>query len=142
MENGGAADLMSLELAKPVEIHDFVATFFGLGVPFERFLRSGYPELEGEVKVFVTDVRKGSMEAVMAISYIYPQIITVMDHLLISTDFETHVAKNITAFRSPGGRVKSVNKSELSEIVNPLMATANDPNGRASIKAVWCLILI
>ena len=73
MENGGAADVTSLELAKPVQIHDFATIFVGLGGPFARFLRSGYPELEGEIMVFVMDARKGSMEAVMVISYIYPK---------------------------------------------------------------------
>ena len=111
MENGGAAGVMSLDLAKPVEIHDFAAIFVGQGGPFERFLRSGYPELEGEIKVLVKDEKKGAMETAMVLSWTYPQIITAMDHLLISTDFVKHVARTITAFRPPVGRIKSGKKA-------------------------------
>lgn len=136
MEHGGAAVVVTLDLAAPVEIHDFVSTFAGLGGQFERFLRSEHPDLEGEVKVYIKEVRKGSMEAVMIIGTIYPQIITAMDHLLIGTDFVKSVSRSIGAFSRVGGRLPKANKAELTDIVNTIMSTANDPNGRANIKSV------
>ncbi len=136
MEDGGAAVVVSLDLRQPVEIHDFVATFAGLGGQFERFVRRERPNLEGEVKVFVKEVRKGSMEALMVIATAYPIIITSMDHLQISTQFVKSVAKNIDVFRRQGGRLPEATRTELSDIVDTVTATANDPDGRASIKAV------
>jgi hypothetical protein len=136
MQDGGAAVVITLNLAEPVEIHDFVATFAGLGGQFERFIRSEHPNLEGDVKVFVKEVRKGSMEAVMIIASLYPQIVTVMDQLLIGTDFVKRVGSAITAFSRPGGRLPNATKGELSDIVDTLMSTANDPDGRASLKSV------
>lgn len=125
-----------MDLAQPVEIHDFVSMFAGLGGQFERFLRAEKPDLDGEVKVYVKEVRKGSMEAVMIIASVYPQIISTMDHLQIATDFVARVGRSISAFSTPGGRLSKAGKTELTDIVNMVMATANDPNGRASIKAV------
>lgn len=135
MENG-AAVVVSLDLAEPVEIHDFVAMFASLGGQFERFLRAEKPDLDGEVKVYVKEVRKGSMEAVMVIASVYPQIISTMDHIQIATDFVTRVGRSISAFSTPGGRLPKATKTELSEIVDTVMATANDPNGKASIRSV------
>ena len=136
MEFGGAAVVVSLDLAEPVEIHDFVSTFAGLGGQFERFLRAEKPDLDGEVKVYVKEVRKGSMEAVMVIASVYPQVISTMDHLQIASDFVARIGRSIDAFKLPGGRLPKASKTELTEIIDTVMATANDPNGRASIKAV------
>jgi hypothetical protein len=136
MDDGGAAVVVTLDLAEPVEIHDFVSTFAGLGGQFERFIRIEHPGLEGAVKVYVKEVRKGSMEAIMIIASVYPQMITTMDHLMIGTDFVRRVGRSIGAFVTPGGRLPNASKSELSDIVSTVMATANDPNGRAEIKAV------
>lgn len=136
MENGGAAVIVSLDLAEPVEIHDFVSTFAGLGGQFERFLRAEEPDLDGEVKVYVKEVRKGSMEAVMIIASVYPQVISTMDHLQIASDFVARVGRSIATFKNPGGRLPKASKTELTEIIDTVMATANDPDGRASIKAV------
>ncbi|KQI67063.1 hypothetical protein AN189_17735 [Loktanella sp. 3ANDIMAR09] len=136
MKNGGAAVVVSLDLAEPVEIHDFVSTFAGLGGQFERFLRAEKPDLDGEVKVYVKEVRKGSMEAVMVIASVYPQVIAIMDHLQIASSFVARVGRSIDAFKYGGGRLPEANKTELSEIMDTVMATANDPDGRASIRSV------
>ena len=136
MDEGGAAVVITLNLAEPVELSDFVATFAGFGGQFERFIRSERPDLEGQVKVYVKEVRKGSMEAVMIIASVYPQIITTIDHLMIGTDFVKRVGKSIAAFASPGGRLPNATKGELTDIVDTIMATANDPDGRAAIKSM------
>ena len=136
MEDGGAAVVVTLDLAQPVEIHDFIATFAGLGGQFERFVRAERPELDGEVKVYIKEVRKGSMEALMIIGTYYPQVITAIDHIQITSGFVRHVARVINVFRTPGGRLAHAGKTELTEIVDTVMATANDPDGRASIKAI------
>lgn len=136
MDEGGAAVVVTLKLAEPVEIHDFVATFAGLGGQFERFIRAEHPDLDGRVKVYIKEVRKGSMEAVMVIASVYPQVMTTIDHLMIGTDFVKRVGSGIAAFARPGGRLPQATKSELSDIVDTVMATANDPDGRAAIKSV------
>jgi hypothetical protein len=59
-----------------------------------------------------------------------------MDHLQIATDFVARIGRRIDAFRRPGGRLPNAGKTELSNIVDTVMATANDPDGRASIKSV------
>lgn len=136
MDEGGAAVVVTLKLADPVEIHDFVATFAGLGGQFERFIRAEHPDLDGNVKVYIKEVRKGSMEALMVIASVYPEVITTIDHLMIATDFVKRVGRGISAFMRPGGRLPQATKSELSDIVDTVMATANDPDGRAAIKSV------
>lgn len=78
MEDPGASIVFNLDLDQPVELTDFVASFAGLGAQFERHIRSAHPDLEGEVRAYVKEVRKGSIEAEL-IPLAYNTIITVLD---------------------------------------------------------------
>ncbi len=135
MEENGISIVFNLDLSEPVEISDFVSAFAGLGAQFERHIRREQPDLEGEVKVFVKEVRKGSIEAEL-IPLAYNTIITVMDHHQIATNFVKSLAGRFNVFRSSGGRLENGTKTELTEIVDTIAAVANDPDGRATISAV------
>lgn len=136
MEEVGASVVLKLDLSDPVEIRDFTATFASLSGQFERFIREEHPDLEGEVKVYVKEVRKGSIEAIMFIASAYPSIVQTIDHAQIVTTFTKSVARRVKAFMKPGGRLPGAGKSELNDIVGTVVAAANDPDGRVSIKAL------
>lgn len=135
MDENGVSIVFNLDLSQPVEISDFVSAFAGLGAQFERHIRSEHPDLEGEVKVYVKEVRKGSIEAEL-IPLAYNTIITAIDHHQIATKFVKSLAKKIGLVSSRGGRLPNGTKSELTEIVNTIAAVANDPNGKATVSAV------
>lgn len=136
MDDEGALVVFKLDLAQPIELHDFTASLAGLGGQFERFVRRERPDLEGEVKVYVKEVRKGCIEALMFLASAWPVVVGAMDQIQITTQFVRTVARNIGAFHRLGGRLPEASRTELTEIVDILAATANDPDGRASIKAV------
>jgi hypothetical protein len=135
MEEGGASVVVTLDLAAPVELADFLSTFAGLGAQFERFIRRERPDLEGEVKIYVKEVRKGSIEAEL-IPLAYNTMITVMDHAQIVSHFGRAMAARLAPLRTPGGRLPDASKTELTQIVDTLAAVAKDPNGKGAFKAV------
>ncbi|WP_298298308.1 hypothetical protein [uncultured Litoreibacter sp.] len=135
MDQNGISIVFNLDLSEPVEISDFVSAFAGLGGQFERHIKQDHPDLDGEVKVYVKEVRKGSIEAEL-IPLAYNTIITVMDHHQIATKFVKNLARKVGVFRNGGGRLEGASKSELSEIVGTLAAVANDPDGKATVSAV------
>lgn len=135
MQVDGASVVVTLDLREPVEINDFIAAFTGLGAQFERFIRRERPDLEGEVKVYVKEVRKGSYVAEL-IPLAYNALVTTMDHGLIVSQFVRSVADRLNPYRTPGGRLPDASKTELTQLVGTLAAVANDPDGRATIAAV------
>ncbi|WP_264770849.1 hypothetical protein [Defluviimonas salinarum] len=135
MSEEGIAIVFNLDLSEPVEISDFVSAFSGLGSQFERHLRTARPDLEGEVKIYVKEVRKGSIEAEL-IPLAYNTLITVMDHSQIITGFVKSISDKIAGFQRPGGRLEGATKSELTQIVDTVAAVANDPDGKATVSAI------
>lgn len=91
--------------------------------------------MEGEVKVYVKEVRKGSIEAEL-IPFAYNTLITVMDHHQIATNFVRNLGSKIEAISKKGGRLPDPTKTELTELAKIASAVANDPNGKATISAL------
>jgi hypothetical protein len=133
-EDGISIDF-TLDLEQPVEIRDFVSAFSGLGAQFERFIKVNHPDLDGEVKVYVKEVRKGSIEAQL-IPLAYNTIISALDHALIATEFVKTVSARFDHFRAKGGRLPAASKTELTHIVDTIAAVANDTGGSARIASV------
>ena len=127
--------VVNLDLSQPIEISDFVSSFAGLGGQFERFLKDKHPELQGEVKVYIKEVRKGSLIAEL-IPLAYNAIITTADHSVIASTFVKEISRKIDYFRSAGGRLPDASKTELTEIVDIVSGVANDPDGKATISAL------
>ncbi|MDG1456874.1 MAG: hypothetical protein P8Q92_03055 [Pseudoprimorskyibacter sp.] len=135
MDDNGVSIVFNLDLKQPVELSDFVASFAGLGAQFERHIRNDHPDLEGEVKAYVKEVRKGSIEAEL-IPLAYNTIITALDHHQIATKFVKNLAQKISIMREKGGRIEGATKTELTELARIAGAVANDPDGKATISAM------
>lgn len=135
MEEDGISIVFTLDLKQPVEIRDFVSAFSGLGAQFERFIKVYHPDLDGIVKVYVKEVRKGSIEAQL-IPLAYNTIISAMDHAMIASEFIKTISSRFDHFRAKGGRLPSASKTELTHIVDTIAAVANDTDGKARIASV------
>lgn len=135
MIDDGEALIVTLDLQQPVEIGDFVAAFSGLSTQFERYLKTERPDLYGEVKIYVKEVRKGSIEAEI-IPVAYNTLISALDHSQIVVNFAKSVASKLNVFSKKGGRLPNTSKTELTAITETIAAVANDPDGKATIRAV------
>lgn len=126
--------ILNIETKQPIEIADFVSAFTSLAGQYERYMRLHHPEYKGESKMYVREVRKGSIEADI-IPLAVAGLIEFMDQTIIVKQFvEMYAAKISTYFRR-GGRVEGVSKGELKEFIGGVKAVARDPKGRVRIKS-------
>lgn len=121
---------ITLDLSDPVEIHDFAAFFAGMGSQFDDWLARTHPDLKGTARLYVREVRHGSI-----IADLIPQldIIGVMDKVMIVTGFAALFSKRVRAFIS-GGRVGGATKSDLKHVADTIKAVAHDKSGTMRVE--------
>lgn len=133
VEHSNAYLTVTLDLEEPVEIYDFSALFAGVGGQFDRYLAEHHPHLKGKAKMFVKEVRKGSI-----IFDLVPDIkdlVGMMDGVLVVTGFGALFSKRIR--RLIGGQfVEGANKNDIAEIGKTVRAVSRDAGGDMKIERV------
>ena len=133
MRNADAYLEIKLDLSDPVEIGDFAALFAGFGAEFERYLAENHPEAAGTAKMYVSEVRKGSVIAAMFADI--PDLIGMADAALIALGFGALFNRRIRDFVQ-GKHLGGAKKSQLSDVAKTVQALANDKNGTMSVKGL------
>ena len=133
MNNADAFLEITFDLKDPVEINDFAAFFAGLGSEFERYLISERPELAGSARMFVNEVRKGSIVATMFASI--PDLVGIADSALIVLGFGALFNRRIRDFIR-GKHLEGANKPQLSDLTKAVQAIASDKDGTMAVKGL------
>lgn len=130
--------VLTIEHKQPVEIGAFVSSFTSLASQYEKFIKANYPELSPDATLFVRDVREGSIEADLLPWALFgaSAVVNSMDQVLIVRKFVETYGKNLRAYFSPNAAKPDASKSDLKDFMGSVEAIANDPNGKASLKAV------
>ncbi|MFK5977834.1 MAG: hypothetical protein QM488_02980 [Rhizobiaceae bacterium] len=123
----------TLNLKEPVEIEEFARFFSGFGSLFDDYLRTEHKEIQGEAKLYVKEVRKGSIAADLILHI--PDLIGYMDDVLIVGGFASLFSKRVREYIH-GKWLKGASKSQLKHVTDAITAIANDPNGSATLEAV------
>ena len=123
---------LTLDLRDPIELHDFVDLFASIGSQYERYLKTEYPDAKGEARIFIHEIRKGSI-----IADLFPgglgDLIKYMDDVLIVTGFSYLLAKTIKVYLA-GKRNPNATKSDLKDYLGIVRAVADDSDGKAVIE--------
>lgn len=119
---------IKLDLGEPIEIGDFAALFSGMGGQFEDYLKANHPDAAGSVRMYVREVRRGSVIADLFAQI--PDLIGVMDSALIVTGFAALFNKRFRTWIS-GGHVEGAKKSTLRDADDTIRAVANANKGKA-----------
>jgi hypothetical protein len=122
---------IELDLAEPVEIGDFAALFAGLGGQFDDYLRENHPNVAGTARMYVREVRKGS---IIADLFAEVDLIDLMDRGLIIISFAALFSSRVRAWIS-GTPVDGMNRSGLKDANQTIRAIAHDSGGRARLKS-------
>jgi hypothetical protein len=117
---------VKLDLTDPVEIHDFAAHFAGIGAEFEVYLQKQRPDLKGSAKIYIKEVRKGSIVAELITGA--GELIGVMDSALVIGGFASLFSKRVRNFVS-GGFLEGASKSDLKNIHDSIEAVSSDRDG-------------
>ena len=62
---GGAAAhiMLKIQTKNPIELGDFVSEFTSVASQYEKFIRENHPDLGAEARIFVKQIKKGSIIA-------------------------------------------------------------------------------
>lgn len=134
MESHEPHIILNLDLEQPAELTDFVGSFLALSSQYDRYMRQEHKGINSESKIFVKEIRPGSIEAVLI--PLIPLIIDQMDKALIVEQFVRLYGSRLTPYFLKGGRADDASKSDLKDFMGAVSAIANDPNGTSTIEAV------
>ncbi len=133
MNEGQAYITITLDLRDPIEINDFAAMFAGVGAQFEAYLKRHHPDLKGNARLYVREVRHGSVVADLFPNI--PDLIGIMDGALIVMGFGALFSKRIRKLIS-GQFIEDGSKSDIKEIGETIRAVSNDNGGKMTIESV------
>jgi hypothetical protein len=134
MRDAPAYVSVSIDVQEPIELVEFVGIFTSLANQFDKFIRASHPELEGDARIYIKEVRKGSIEADLIPWAL--AIIGNMDRILIVEDFVRRYGSRLSPYFEIGGRDPEATKSDLRDLTQAVVAIANDPAGTSRISTV------
>lgn len=131
--------VLYVDTKDPIELGDFVSGFTSISSQYDKFIRSNFPDLTGESRIFIREVRAGSIEAdlvpwaLLGVS----ALVNAMDQVLIVEQFVRTYGKRLSAYFKDGGREIEATKSDLKDFMGSVAAIANDPDAKATLRAVY-----
>lgn len=127
-----------IEHREPIEIGDFVSSFTSIASQYQRYLAAQYPELNGDAQIYVKQVQAGSIiiDLIPLIQGSLGPMVTMMDQVVIVSDFVRFVDGRLGQYYTKGGRTADASRSDLRDFMNGVAAIANDPDGKATLSAV------
>ncbi len=129
--------VLNIETKRPIELGDFVSAFSSIASQYEKFVRSDYPDLSGDAKIYVREVRAGSIEAdlipwaVQGLS----AVVNVIEQIQIVEKFVRTYGTMLSTYLG-GAKEPDATRSDLKDFMGAVVAIANDPDGRATLQAV------
>ena len=136
MSDSQAILTLRIDTEKPIELDSFVGAFTSLAEEYRREMRSQFPDIDGDARIFVKEIRKGSY-----VAYLIPYV-TAVAPLISGMDYALIVEKFVKVW---GGRIAALSTGELGEwrptkrelgtFTNAVKAVANDPSGKSTLEA-------
>jgi hypothetical protein len=111
---------------------DLVGAFAAVGHQFESYAAREYPKMQGQARLLVKEIRKGSI-VLDLIPYI-PALIATMDAVLVVDNFVTRYRMLLDAFLG-GHPPPTVSKTDAKDYLNTVRLVARDKNGSATISS-------
>lgn len=133
---------LKLDTEEPIELGDFVGAFTSIANEFERYVSEAYPGTKADPRMYVREVRHGSVEAdivtgfqsavtagvVMAVSY--------AEHIVVLEDFVRRWGGRLTALihnQIPKGELDS--PSQLNDFLKTVRSIIADPKASHTLEA-------
>jgi hypothetical protein len=138
MEDGDAIILMRLSVREqPIELGQFVAAFTSLAAEFERYKKDTVPDFAGNSSLYVKEVRKGSIEAILvsALQQSIPSALAIMENANTVMEFVNYYAGRLKIVAEPGARLPGSSKSELVHFTEQVAAIADIENSQLELAA-------
>jgi hypothetical protein len=120
----------------PIEVSDFARSMLSLGNEYQRFLGTGeYAATPDDVKLFVRDVRSGSITATLAA--FAPAAIPFIEHADSIVEFAKHLKTMYEWLRGEGsGKPAKLDKTTLQNLNYIVEPVAKDAASQLNISAI------
>jgi hypothetical protein len=135
MKNGTAFIQLEIDTTQPIELNDFISAFASIGSEYSRYILKEHPDWGKDAKIYVSQVRAGSIIAEL-IPAIMP-LLQTLDSALIIDQFISRIGNIVTAYLQPNAKPEGIQKSEIKDVMEGLVAIAKDPKGRMDIKSIF-----
>jgi hypothetical protein len=136
MGENGAFLTLTLDGEQPIELGNFVGAFTSLANEFERYVHQEYPDTRADPRMYVREVRRGSIEADM-ITGIAITAINHMDQILILEDFVRRWGVRFGLLLSGNVPPDQINtNAELKDWADAAKSIASDPIASHRISAM------
>ncbi|MBT4671368.1 MAG: hypothetical protein HOB64_04575 [Rhodospirillaceae bacterium] len=123
---------ITLEFERPVEVGDFTDFFTGFADQFQQYLGSAHPEASKDAKIYIKEVRKGSI-----VADLFPNgpsdLIQFVGDAAVVIGFASAFGKALLGYVE-GRRNQNAKKSDLKEYLETVRSIANDTDGKATIE--------
>jgi hypothetical protein len=143
MGTAAAHIIVKIKTARPIELGDFVSAFTSVASQYDKFIREKHPELSPEAQIFVSEVRRGSVVADLIPFLTHDllggiaSVIDPLEQIAVTHEFIKTYGGKLKAYFKKGGKDEDASKSDLKDLMGALTAIANDPDGSASLEAVY-----
>lgn len=139
MERGQPYIKLRLDTKQPIELGDFVSAFTSLATEYDRYMRAQHPEAASGASLYVSEIRKGSIEALLipaVIAPMLPDIVNTMSQILTIEDFLARYSKRLGWFTEKSALPEDVTKAELRDFSSQVAAIANNPGSTIEFAAI------
>lgn len=126
--------ILTIDTKQPVELADFIGQVTGFGNQFDKYIRQNQPNLHGDAKFYITDVRHGSF--IIEILPIFQTLIEHIQDVHILDEFVTTWAARIKKYFAEGGRDRSASKTDIKDFFGTVRAIARDPEASSQLDFV------
>ncbi len=113
--------IVTIDTKEPIELGDFIAAFTSLSSQYQQYIAEYHPELSSEAKIFITEIRAGSIIADLipfAKMFGLATVVPVMEQLDVIADFvEKYGAKLKGLFSNDE---KAISAAEITTKVSDL----------------------
>lgn len=126
---------LKIDNSQPIELSDFVGAFTSLAREYRAQIREN-PEFEDDAKVYVKEVRKGSIIADLmpVIASTAPIVAQYTDQAWQAIEFVNKWEERISGLIA-GNAPKDAQKSDLDTFSNAVAAIARDPDASSTLEA-------
>jgi hypothetical protein len=142
MAGAPAHIIVKIEVERPIDLGDFVSAFTSVANQYDKFIREAHPDLSPEARIFVSEVRRGSIVADLIpfvthdlIGGVY-SIVEPVEQIAVTLEFVRRYGSKLRAYFKQDGKDKDATKSDLKDLMGAVVAIANDPKGSATVEAV------
>src|ERR1700722_15244152 len=123
MATAPAHIIIKIKVERPIDLGDFVSAFTSVASQYDTFIRDKHPDLSPEARIFVSEVRRGSIVADLIpfltralIGGVY-SVVEPVEQVAVTVEFIRTYGAKLKAYLARGGKDKDATKSDLKDLM-------------------------